>query len=159
MKTIFLALATAALLSACGSNQKPAENAVDSGNVTTKSTPAQEAATVSNAPVGDAPAIKFEEEAFDFGKIKKGDKVTHEFKFTNTGKSPLIISNATATCGCTTPTWPKTPVKPGDKGVISVTFDSSSKQPGLQDKLITIEANTSPATSTVHLIGEVLAAK
>lgn len=159
MKKIFFALATVAMLSACGSNQKPAGDADSSNNITTKSTPAQEATDVAKAPAGDAPVMKFEEEAFDFGKIKKGEKVTHAFKFTNTGKTPLIVTNATATCGCTTPTWPKSPIKPGDSGVISVTFDSSSKQPGLQDKQITVEANTNPGANVVHLIGEVVAAK
>ena len=112
----------------------------------------------SSATTGDAanlPVIKFEMESYDFGKIKQGSKVSYDFKFTNTGKSPLIITNAVATCGCTTPEYPKTPVKPGESGVIHVTFDSAGKQ-GLQDKMITITANTNPAQSREHLIGEVL---
>jgi hypothetical protein len=112
-------------------------------------------ATTTTANALNAPAMKFEFESHDFGKIKQGDKVTYEFKFTNTGKSPLIITNATATCGCTTPEWPKTPLQPGEGGKIKVTFNSAGKS-GLQDKLITITANTNPAQSMVHLIGEVL---
>ena len=72
MKKIFFVLATAAMLSACGSKQKPAGDADSSSNITTKSTPAQEATDVNKAPAADAPVMKFEEEAFDFGKIKKG---------------------------------------------------------------------------------------
>lgn len=141
MKKLFLSLVAAGmLLSACNSST--------AGN--SSKTTADSAATAANAPVA-----KFEKESHDFGKIKEGDKVSYDFKFTNTGKSPLIITNARATCGCTTPTWPKAPVKPGESGVISVTFNSAGKS-GLQDKQITVTANTQPAETMVHLIGEVL---
>jgi hypothetical protein len=144
MKRLFLSLVAAGmLLSAChSSNGNTADNA--------SKTNADSAATAANAPVA-----KFEKESHDFGKIKEGDKVSYDFKFTNTGKSPLIITSARATCGCTTPTWPKAPVKPGESGVISVTFNSAGKS-GLQDKQITVTANTQPAETMVHLIGEVL---
>ncbi|WP_114938991.1 MULTISPECIES: DUF1573 domain-containing protein [Mucilaginibacter] len=144
MKKLFLSLVAAGmLLSACNSsNGSTADNA--------SATNADSAATAANAPVA-----KFEKESHDFGKIKEGDKVSYDFKFTNTGKSPLIITNARATCGCTTPTWPKAPVKPGESAVIGVTFNSAGKS-GLQDKQITITANTQPAETMVHLIGEVL---
>jgi len=99
--------------------------------------------------------MKFEKESHDFGKIKQGDKASYDFKFTNNGKSPLIITDAVASCGCTTPEWPKTPVKPGESGLIKVVFNSAGKT-GLQDKQITITANTVPAQNMVHLIGEVL---
>lgn len=113
-------------------------------------------ATVANA--GEAPMMKFESESHDFGKIANGQKVTYDFKFKNEGKSPLIITDAVATCGCTKPEWPKIPIKPGDAAAIHITFDSAGKM-GLQDKLITITANTVPAQSMVHLIGEVIASK
>ena len=109
--------------------------------------------TVTNS---DAPAMKFENDVHDFGKIKEGDKVTYEFQFVNTGKSPLIITDATATCGCTKPEYNPAPVKPGDKGAIKVTFNSAGKN-GMQDKMITITANTTPEQTMVHLTGEVLA--
>jgi hypothetical protein len=114
--------------------------------------------TAANNTVADAanaPVMKFEKDVHDFGKINRGDKISYDYKFTNTGKSPLIISDAIASCGCTKPEWPKTPIKPGESGVIAVTFNSAGKQ-GLQDKLITITANTNPAQNMVHLIGEVI---
>jgi hypothetical protein len=111
--------------------------------------------TTSNAE--NAPVMKFEKESHDFGKLAVGNKVSYDFKFTNTGKSPLIITDGFASCGCTKPTWPTTPIKPGDNGIIHVTFDSKGKSPGLQDKLITITANTAPAQNVVHLIGELTA--
>ncbi|HEY8929875.1 MAG TPA: DUF1573 domain-containing protein [Mucilaginibacter sp.] len=135
MKNLFFSLMAAGmLLTACNSNQTQANN--------------------TSANAADAPVMKFEKEIHDFGKIKKGDKVTYDFKFTNTGKSPLIITDAVATCGCTKPEWPKTPVKPGEAGSIHVTFDSTGKM-GLQDKMITVTANTKPSQNMVHLIGEV----
>jgi hypothetical protein len=140
MKKLFLCTIIAGLLfTACNQSSQNATAAVaDAGNV-----------SATNAPV-----MKFEKETHDFGKIKEGDKVTYEFKFTNTGKSPLIIKDAIATCGCTKPEWPNTPIQPGADGAIKVTFNSATKM-GLQDKQITVTANTVPAQSMVHLIGEV----
>ena len=137
MKKLFLSLIAAGmLLTACNSNQTGA-----SANTTT-------------ANAADAPVMKFEKDTHDFGKIKRGDKVTYDFKFVNTGKSPLIITDAVATCGCTKPEVPKAPIKPGETGNVHVTFDSAGKL-GLQDKQITVTANTNPAQTRVHLIGEV----
>lgn len=148
MKKLFLSLVTAGLLlSACNQSKTTGTTAAADSTATTAG------ATTANA--AEAPVMKFEKESHDFGKIKQGDKVNYDFKFTNTGKSPLIISEAHATCGCTIPEWPKTPVKPGDSAVIKVTFNSAGKT-GLQDKQITVSANTVPAQTMVHLIGEVL---
>ena len=101
-----------------------------------------------------APTMKFETDSYDFGKIKDGEKVSYDFFFTNTGKTPLIISDASATCGCTVPEIPKEPIAPGAKSKISVVFDSAGKN-GLQDKVVTVTANTIPAQTLIHLIGEV----
>ena len=144
MKKLFLILLTAGALSACNNAEKPTERAT--------------ADTTAAAAKADPAIIKFNEESHDFGKITDGEKVTHVFKFYNGSMQPLIITNAVASCGCTTPTWPKTPVLPGKEGEISVTFNSAGKV-GLQDKQITVTANTDPAQTVVHLIGEVLAKK
>ncbi len=106
----------------------------------------------------DAPVMTFETTSYDFGKIKEGEKVVYEFKFTNTGKTPLIISDASATCGCTVPEVPKEPVKPGAEGVIKVVFDSMGKG-GVQDKVVTVTSNGNPNINDVHLVGEVLPSK
>ncbi|MFI5161073.1 MAG: DUF1573 domain-containing protein [Sphingobacteriales bacterium] len=138
MKKLFLAVMAASMLMVACNNSSGSTASTDG--------------TTANA--GDGPVMKFEKETHDFGKIKAGDKVTYEFKFTNTGKAPLIISDARASCGCTTPVWPHTPIKPGEASGIKVTFNSAAKM-GLQDKQITITANTNPAQNIVHLIGEV----
>jgi hypothetical protein len=102
----------------------------------------------------DAPKVKFEKEIYDFGVIQQGEKVHYDFKFKNEGKTPLIITNATATCGCTVPEYPNAPVKPGEEGVIKVIFDSSGKS-GMQDKVVTLTSNASPEADKLHLVGEV----
>ena len=98
--------------------------------------------------------ISFEEETYDFGTITEGKTIEHTFKFTNTGKAPLIISNARSTCGCTVPKWSKKPIPPGEEGEIRVRFDSKGKK-NAQNKPVTITANTYPNTSRVFLKGVV----
>jgi len=158
-KLILSVLAAGMLLSACNQSAKTAKTADSSA--------AQPAAAGASAtPAGstvtavqtNAPVMNFDKSSFDFGKISRGDKVIHDFKFTNTGKSPLIISDAKASCGCTKPNWPKTPVAPGESALINVQFNSTGKI-GLQDKMITITANTNPAQTVVHLVGEVIEKK
>jgi hypothetical protein len=102
----------------------------------------------------DAPKFKFEKLIYDFGAIEEGEKVEYSFKFKNEGKTPLIISNATATCGCTVPETPTAPIKPGESGIIKVVFDSSGKE-GMQDKQVTITSNANPEAEKLHLVGEV----
>lgn len=141
MKKLFLGILLAGTTLVACNQTKPTDEAKVDGATTTVN--------------ANAPVMKFEFDSHDFGKAKAGDKVTYEFKFTNTGSSPLIITNATASCGCTVPEWPKEPVQPGQGGKIKVTFDTANKE-GLQDKQITVTANTSPAQNVVHLVGEVL---
>ncbi|MES2418735.1 MAG: DUF1573 domain-containing protein [Bacteroidota bacterium] len=104
--------------------------------------------------VKDAPVIKFEKELYDFGVITEGEKVHYDFKFKNTGKTPLIITDASATCGCTKPEYPTKPVKPGEEGVIKVVFNSLGKA-GIQDKVVTLTSNANPTSTNVHIVGEV----
>ncbi|MEK7257790.1 MAG: DUF1573 domain-containing protein [Bacteroidota bacterium] len=98
--------------------------------------------------------MAFEEAIFDFGEVKEGTVVKHSFKFTNTGKVPLIINNAHSTCGCTVPKWPKDAVAPGESGEITVAFNTQSRQ-DFQEKPVTITANTYPSNSKVFLRGYV----
>jgi hypothetical protein len=94
--------------------------------------------------------VKFEKVFHNFGKINEGEVVHTVFKFTNTGKNPLIISNAVGSCGCTVPLWPHHAVKAGSSDEIRVEFNSASKE-GENDKTVTVIANTSP-TNTVLTI-------
>lgn len=96
--------------------------------------------------------MDFQETKFDFGTVFEGDKVTHTFHFTNTGKTPLIISDARSTCGCTVPKWPREAIPPGGKEKISVVFDTAGKKEK-QHKPITITANTYPSKTELSLNG------
>lgn len=101
--------------------------------------------------------ISFEQETINYGEIEQGANGVREFKFTNTGKSPLIISNARGSCGCTVPTWPKEPIKPGESGVIKVKYDT--KRVGPINKSVTITSNAKTATKVLKIKGTVLAAQ
>ena len=149
MKKVFLSIMCLSLLAAC-TNQN--------STVTENSTDTQELATVATADTTNAPVFKFEKEVYDFGEIKEVEKVTYDFKFKNIGNSPLIISSATATCGCTIPEYPKEPVAPGAEGLIRVVFNSAGKA-GMQNKIISITANTVPSLTELNILGNVLAAK
>lgn len=89
-----------------------------------------------------APKLEFEHSSYDFGDIPAGSKVEHYFKFTNTGKSPLIISEGKGSCGCTVPEFPKNkPIAPGATDSIKVSFDAGTFQ-GKQSKTVTLTTNT-----------------
>lgn len=87
------------------------------------------------------PKVEFEQVYHDFGDLKQGEKVSYVFEFTNTGGSPLMITDAAATCGCTVPRYDKEPISPGGKGSIEVVFDSSGRR-GKQYKTIIVSTNT-----------------
>ncbi|WP_057939134.1 DUF1573 domain-containing protein [Algoriphagus resistens] len=99
-------------------------------------------------------SFQFPEMEYDFGTINEGQVVEHIFKFTNNGQAPLVISNITASCGCTSPDWSKAPVKPGDEGFVKVVFNSASKS-GTQAPTVSIQANTNPTVTRLRLKGSV----
>jgi len=99
--------------------------------------------------------IIFKEKSINFGDITQGDKVSHTFTFTNSGNSPLIISNVAVTCGCTATNWPKEPIAPGKTSEISVSFNSAGKM-GAQNSVIRIYSNASEPIEKVSLISNVL---
>ena len=88
-----------------------------------------------------APKFKFEEETHDFGTLPDGPDATTEFSFKNVGKEPLIITQASASCGCTVPEWPKEPILPGKKGTIKVTFHTAGKSGQPFSKTVYINSN------------------
>jgi Protein of unknown function (DUF1573) len=113
---------------------------------------------VTSAPIDNptAPNMSFDQKEYKFGTIKQGESATYEFKFTNTGKEPLIITNAQGSCGCTVPEYPKEPIKPNGSGTVKVTFNSTGKM-GPQDKTVTLTYDNG-RTETLHMIGTVEAA-
>jgi hypothetical protein len=97
------------------------QSCTDSQQTASATTPEVVAAT-------EAPVMKFAETSYDFGSIQEGEVVTHTFAFTNTGKTPLVIERAFASCGCTVPDWPRKPVAPGASGEIKLNSIAVARQ-------------------------------
>lgn len=87
-------------------------------------------------------SLKFENESHDFGKIPQNKPASYEFTFANDGDSPIIISDVKPTCGCSVADYTKTPVKPGDSGVIKVTYDAKVKGPFTKSFIVKSNTNT-----------------
>jgi len=158
MKATLLTLSVVVLLSvACNNTTK--ENKQDAEEITEGVNTADNTGINAQLPdsteSADAPIVKFQNDTYDFSKIKEGEKITHKFEFTNTGKSPLIISDVQAGCGCTTPKFDKKPVNPGEQGSIEIGFNSSGQR-GTQHKIITVYSNAEPKQLMLHLKGEVV---
>ena len=161
---LFACLVSVALFTACASDsassvkdaakEKVASAAKNVNNAAAPVVPAMKDAAAPVVPVGPTTTIKFEETEFDFGTVDQGEKVTHVYKFANTGNEPLIISNAKGSCGCTVPSWPKEPIPVGGSGEIQVQFDSKGKK-NKQSKKVTLTANTDPAQTFLTIKGEV----
>jgi hypothetical protein len=97
--------------------------------------------------------IKFDKLVHDFGELVAGDVAEVEFKFTNTGNEPLILSNVRSTCGCTVPTWPHEPILPKKSASIKVKYDSNRIGP--INKQITVESNASNGTMYLKITGNI----
>jgi len=104
----------------------------------------------------DSPEIQFDFDTYDFGEVKDGEIVEVDFNFTNTGKSDLIIFDASASCGCTVPEYPQNiNIEPGKKNKLKVRFDTSNK-PGKQLKSVTLTTNTKTGKKIIRVTGFVL---
>ncbi len=118
----------------------------------------QNASTANGTDTGvlaKMPSIRFEDTAHDFGAIRQGEQVVYEFRFTNTGKAPLLVAGTQTSCGCTASDYPKDPIAPGASSVIKAKFDSKGKS-GLQDKTIIVSTNA-PYTPVLRIKGDVTA--
>ncbi|MGC9344443.1 MAG: DUF1573 domain-containing protein [Bacteroidales bacterium] len=101
-------------------------------------------------------SISFDKMVHNFGDIKEADGVVdYKFEFTNTGSEPLIVQRVTASCGCTTPSWTKQPIMPGEKGYVNAAFNPAHR-PGKFDKSITVQTNSSNPTNRLRITGNVI---
>lgn len=99
--------------------------------------------------------ISADSTSYDFGTIKEIDgKVSHTFTISNTGDMPLVINRVIASCGCTTPEWPKEPIAPGESGEIKVTFDPTGRQ-GTFTKTVSVYSNGKSGSYILNIRGEV----
>jgi len=111
----------------------------------------QEAIKQTNNP--NAPVITFENTVHDYGTIPQHADGNCEFKFTNDGKEPLILSNVRSSCGCTVPTWPRQPIMPGQSDVIKVKYDT--KRIGIINKSIHVYSNATVPTVSLKITGKI----
>ena len=116
---------------------------------------AQDQPTATPSINPNAAKFKFETETIDYGTLMQDGEPNREFKFKNIGKEPLIISNAVGSCGCTTPSWPKEPIKPGAEGVIKVHYDTH--RVGNFQKTVTLTSNASEPSKVITIKGSVTA--
>jgi hypothetical protein len=101
----------------------------------------------------NAPVIKFEKVVHDYGEIEQHADGNCEFKFTNQGKEPLILSNVRSSCGCTVPVWPRQPILPGQSDEIKVKYDT--KRIGTINKSIQVYSNATEKTVILKIKGKV----
>ena len=102
----------------------------------------------------DGPKLDFKISEHDFGELEESPKAKYAFTFTNTGTKRLILSDVKASCGCTTPYWPKEPIMPGKSETITAEYNTQGR-PGPFNKAITITANIEPATKMIFIKGNV----
>ncbi len=139
LKTVMFAIATCSLLCSC--------------DVRKKDKPATfPAAKQTNF---EPTSVQIIDSIHDFGTIKEGDIVEFSFRFKNTGKQPLVISEALAACGCTVAEKPEAPILPGETGMIKAKFNSD-KKPGEASKAVTVTSNAEPAFPPLVLKGTVI---
>jgi len=150
-KNLFFLLIFSLLITSCN-NRANSKNDLPS-DVVRNPNSAENPVSSENLPV-----ISFEKDFHDFGKLISGEKVTYSFAFKNTGKSMLLISDVSSSCGCTVPNFPKKPIKPGETGNVEVSFDSEGRH-GLQTKTITVFSNCQPSVTTLRIQSTVVEAE
>jgi archaellum component FlaG (FlaF/FlaG flagellin family) len=106
----------------------------------------------------DSTTVQIIDSVYDFGKVTDGEKVEYNYRFKNTGKNSLIVTNTSASCGCTVPEKPEQPIKPGETGFIKVVFNSKGRV-GEAHKEVTVISNAYPGFPILQLKGEVTEVK
>ena len=106
----------------------------------------------------DSTTVQIIDSSYNFGKVADGEKVEYSYRFRNTGTKPLVVVQATASCGCTVPQKPEKPVMPGEIGFTKIVFDSKNRV-GNAHKTITVESNAKPEFPPLTLTGDVTPVK
>src|SRR5690606_33207217 len=145
----------ALLIAACGENkqQQGSEENPDLLSTDLVSIPHSANGLDTNA-IGQLPTMDFTDTVHNFGEIAEGEKAMFDFTFTNNGKTPLIVSNASGSCGCTVADFPKDPIAPGGSGKIKVVFNSGGR-PGHQEKSVSVTTNTHRSVHMLYFKGDV----
>jgi hypothetical protein len=157
MKKIWMIVALAGLAVSC-SNENPqgADKEVTSKLVADGSE-SYETSDNATSTAGNT-TLEFDKYEHSFGKVFVGTDNKHVFRVKNTGKNPLVINDASASCGCTVPKKPEKPIAPGESGEIEVIFSPKPGQTGTQSKTVTVTSNTDPSTTILTISAEVVEA-
>lgn len=131
------------MISSCGQSGDP----VSTGMV---HNPVSASGTADDA----MPVIRFNKTEHDFGQLIQGEKLSCVFRFSNTGKSDLLIAKVSTSCGCTATEYSKDPIPPGGEGKIEITFDSGHQR-GIQNKTITVLTNTKPSSTVLRIKAQI----
>lgn len=119
---------------------------------------ADDAETQKALALKDSTTVQIIDSAYNFGSVADGEKVEYSYRFKNTGSKPLVIVQATASCGCTVPQKPEKPILPGEVGFIKIVFDSKGRV-GEAHKTISVISNANPEFTPLILTGTVQAKK
>lgn len=111
-----------------------------------------------NQSFNDSTSVQMIDSIHNFGKVTDGENVVFSYRFKNTGAKPLIVSSATASCGCTVPEKPEQPIKPGETGYLKIVFNSKGRV-GPVHKEVNVVSNAHPSFPVLQLIGEVVPAQ
>lgn len=129
---------------------------VTSCNVRNKTTVEKNEPLQQQIEIKDPTTVQIIDSSYNFGKVADGEIVEYNYRFKNIGTKPLIVTNVSASCGCTVPEKPEQPIKPGETGFIKVKFDSKNRV-GNTHKTVTVSSNAEPAFPELLLTGEVTA--
>lgn len=152
MKKFLLISAAALLLISCGDNNS---NDNDEELLSTDLVKNPHSAEgIDEQVMSELPVMVFDDTLHNFGTITEGENVTYEFDFVNKGNTPLIVSGAKGSCGCTVPSYPNDPIKPGEGGKIKVQFNSAGK-PGHQEKSVVLTTNSNRGTHMLYIKADV----
>ena len=157
MKQILIAALAVLTLASCKKNQQSDQLKTTENQAIPPATapaPPTQQELIKAAQSKPLTTIALNENHFDFGKIKNGEKVQHVYEITNTGKNPLVISEVKPGCGCTAPEFTKDPILPGKTGKVTLSFDSSSFH-GLVNKEASIYANVEKAPIIVTFSADI----
>mgnify|MGYP005846438385 CR=1 FL=1 len=146
MKKTLTLLSFALVISATAFAQEKTKTAAPAAN--------KEVSTTAADVKKDGPAMNFKFTEHNFGELEEGPKASVDFVFTNTGTKPLILTDVKASCGCTTPDWPKEPIAPGQTSKIKVEYNTQGR-PGDFTKSITITSNESDQPKMIYIKGKV----
>ncbi len=141
MRYITLLISASFLFFACGEEGEASIEKVDLAKVETTT---------------GGPEIVFAEEVWDFGQVKTGDSVVHQYVFKNTGDQPLIIAQAKAGCGCTITDKPTDPILPGESGAITAKINKAGHAQSNKEVSITVDSNAKSGKKVLKLMGDIV---